>query len=221
MDSLGYHFKDRELLAEALTHPSSNLKKANGTALSYQRLEFLGDSILGAVISDLLYHHFPDEAEGALARRKAVLVSKKSVAEVVYRLKLHEHIRFSATEKKAGSDANLSIQEDIGEALIGAIFVDGGFQAAHDFIEAQWVEKLKALEQTPIDPKTALQEWAQGHGLPLPLYEIIAQEGPDHAPIFTVEVSVKNHPPERSEATSKRIAEKAAAQKLLEKLEQG
>lgn len=218
MDSLGYQFKENQLLEEALTHPSCNIKKEDGSPFSYQRLEFLGDAVLGAVISQLLVEHFPSEVEGDLARRKAVLVAKNAVAEVVRKLELHQHIRFSAIEEQSGGCDNISVQEDVGEAIIGAIFVDGGFEAARAFIQTHWLDKLKSLEKAPIDAKTALQEWAQARALGLPKYRLVAQEGPAHAPIFTVEVGIEGQSVERAEANSKRKAEQAAATKMLERI---
>ncbi len=219
MDTLGYRFKNEVLLEEALTHPSCNLKQEDGSPFSYQRLEFLGDSVLGAVVSHLLITHFPHEVEGDLARRKAVLVAKDAVAKVVRNLGIHEHIRFSAVEANSGACDNSSVQEDIGEAVIGAIFVDGGFDAAREFIATHWLERLKALKDAPIDGKTALQEWAQGRGLGLPIYTLVNQEGPAHAPIFTVEVAVEGRASQQAEANNKRKAEQSAAEKMLEQVE--
>ena len=225
MDSLAdkfiYQFKNKKLLDRALTHPSCHIKQADGTAFSYQRLEFLGDSILGACISMLLVEHFPNEPEGHLAKRKSVLVAKDSIAEVVQRLGLHEHIRFSETEARAGGAQNKSVQEDVGEAIIGAIFLDGGFDAAQAFVSKHWLEKLLAQKSVPIDSKTALQEWAQGNGLPLPHYELLSREGAAHAPIFTIQVTVKGLPAQQSQSSTKRKAEQAAAEQLLEIVQMG
>lgn len=216
MDSLGYSFKNEALLEEALTHPSCNLKQEDGTAFSYQRLEFLGDSILGAAISQLLIEHFPQEPEGDLARRKSGLVQKKAIAAVVQRLGLHEHIRFSETEGNSGGKDNISVQEDVGEAVIGAIFADGGFDAAKQFIKAHWLEAMLAQKTAPIDAKTALQEWTQARSLGLPNYQLIEQIGSAHEPIFTVEVSVGGLESQMAEGATKRKAERRAAAKMLE-----
>jgi ribonuclease-3 len=223
MDSLeqilGYSFTHPELLEEALTHPSCNLKTEAGKPFSYQRLEFLGDSVLGSVISGLLYEHFPHEVEGDLARRKSVLVAKKTIAQIVEKLGIDQHIRFSTTEANAGGAGNHSIREDIGEAIIGALYADGGFDVAKAFVQTHWLPLLQAQEEAPVDAKTALQEWAQGRGLGLPSYELIDQQGPAHEPVFTVQVLVKNQAPATAEATNKREAEQLAAKELLEQVQ--
>lgn len=216
MDSLNYSFDNPLLLEEALTHPSCNLKNEHGQPFSYQRLEFLGDAVLGAVISELLIVNYPNESEGELARRKAALVNKTPVAEVVRQLGIHKQIRFSDTEGNAGGADNSSVQEDVGEAIIGAIFVDGGYGAAKAFITTHWMGKLQAPATAPVDPKTALQEWTQARSLGLPKYELIEQTGPAHAPIFTVEVHVEGCQTQSAEASTKRKAEQAAAAKMLE-----
>ena len=221
MDSLGYEFENEALLEEALTHPSCNLKQADGTAFSYQRLEFLGDSILGAVISQLLIKHFPHEPEGDLARRKSALVQKQAIAKVVQRLALNKHIRFSDTEGNSGGADNVSVQEDVGEAVIGAIFADGGFEAAQAFISANWLEAMLAQKTAPIDAKTALQEWTQARSLGLPKYTIVEQTGTAHEPTFRVEVVVEGQPSQRAHAATKRKAERYAAIKMLEAINHG
>lgn len=218
MDSLGYAFKNSQWLEEALTHPSCNLKTEDGSPFSYQRLEFLGDAVLGAVVSQLLFEHFPQESEGALARRKAALVNKEAVAEVVRELGIQQHIRFSATEEQSGAQENISVQEDVGEAVIGAIFTDGGYEAARAFIEAHWLPRLHAQTEAPVDAKTALQEWTQARGLGLPAYSVVGQEGPAHAPLFTVEVAVEGQPSQQAAASNKRQAEQLAADQMLQQV---
>ncbi len=221
MDSLGYSFKNTALLEEALTHPSCNLKQETGAPFSYQRLEFLGDAILGAVISQLLIEHFPHEAEGELARRKSALVNKNSVAEVVRVLGINTSIRFSETEGNSGGFDNVSVQEDVGEAIIGAIFSDGGFTVAKEFIQKHWLAKMLAQETAPIDAKTELQEWTQGRKLGLPHYKILEKTGAAHEPLFTVEVTVNGLPPQTAEAATKRKAERDAANKMLKAVNDG
>ncbi len=216
MDSLNYQFSNPELLEEALTHPSCNLKNSQGNPFSYQRLEFLGDAVLGAVISALLIEHYPHEPEGDLAKRKSALVQKKAIAQLVRALGIHEHICFSETEKNHGGYDNSSVQEDVGEAIIGAIYADGGFAAAHRFIKTHWLPLLAAQEEVPMDAKTQLQEWSQAQSLGLPIYTVLNQTGAAHAPVFTVEVCVKPHAPQHAQAPTKRKAERLAAKKLLE-----
>lgn len=214
-DILGYRFTHENLLREALTHPSLNEQREDDQPLHYQRLEFLGDSILGAVVSDLLYRQYPGEPEGKLAQRKAALVAGSTLAKVMDGLQLAEHIRMSAGEESGGGRDSASIKEDVCEALIGAIYLDGGFEAAYDWVAQIWQPYVEALTAAPQDAKTSLQEWAQGRGLPLPAYNVLSQEGPAHAPVFVVEVQVEGETPQQAEASSKRQAEQRAAAKML------
>lgn len=216
--ALGHEFRHIEVLAEALLHPSVDPSVRGNAPYGYQRLEFLGDRVLGLVIAEWLMHAFPEEPEGALARRFAGLVRADALAEIAARLDLGRHLRLSPSEEECGGRRNLATLADACEAVIGALFLDGGWETARAFVRTHWAGILERDLTPPQDPKTALQEWAQGRGLPLPKYAQIACAGPDHAPIFSVEVSVGDYPPETGAGPSKRQAEKLAAERLLARL---
>ncbi len=210
-ERLGHRFARPELLREALTHASAG----TAAARDYQRLEFLGDRVLGLVIADLLLRRHPEENEGALARRHVALVRAETLAEVADGIGLGAFLILSSGEDGSGARSNRGLLADACEALIGALYLDGGLPAAECFIESQW-SQLLAASVPERDAKTALQEWAQGRSLPLPDYTVLERMGPDHAPVFTVEVRVEGLPPARAEGPSKRIAEQSAAAMLLE-----
>jgi len=212
--ALGHDFAAPELLETALTHASAAAVAA-GTAASYERLEFLGDRVVGLVIADTLMRMFPDENEGDLSRRLARLVDGGSMADIAAALDLGAFLRLSPGERRAASGGNRSILADALESVIGAIYCDGGLDAARPVVERLWAGRLDASGAPPTDPKTALQEWAQGRGLKLPHYAVISREGPDHAPLFMVEVAVTGQTPARGEGSSKRAAERAAAEALM------
>lgn len=214
---LGHRFQDPALLREALTHQSALPGGARG---SYQRLEFLGDRVLGLVIAELLLKRFPAESEGALARRLAALVRQETLAEVAAGLGLDRFVILSRAEAEAGGARNPALLSDSCEAVIGALYLDGGLAVAEAFVLAHWTALLEAERAPPRDAKTTLQEWAQGRGLPLPDYREVGRSGPDHDPVFTVEASVAGQAPARGEGRSKRLAEQAAAAALLEVLGQ-
>ncbi len=213
---LGHEFAKPELLQEALTHPSLagfRQRKKNSTT-PYERLEFLGDRVLGLVIADWLYKLFPDASEGNLAKRHAALVNRDFLRAVALEIKLEKYLRLARGEEASAARKNLATLSDALEAVIGALYLDGGLETARNFIQRYW-QKATAAETTPADPKTALQEWAQGQGLPLPVYKVIEHSGPAHAPKFKIEVTVKGHPSASAEGESKRLAEKAAAQAFI------
>lgn len=210
---VGHRFARPDLLIQALTHPSAAGR--GGSTASYERLEFLGDRVLGLVVADLLLRRFPSESEGALALRLADLVRRETLAEVARGLGLDEYLRLAKGEEAAGERRNPALLADACEALIGALFLDDGLRAARAVIEPHWTPLLEAAGKPPQDAKTALQEWAQGRGLPLPGYREIARAGPAHEPRFTVDVRVEGYPPELGEGRSKRLAEQAAAERLL------
>lgn len=208
-ERFGYRFKDVALLNLALTHAST------GADHNYERLEFLGDRVLGLVMAELLYEEFPDEAEGDLARRHAALVSGETLAQLSDGVGLGDVLKISEGERAGGGARNENILADVMEALIGATYLDGGISPCRSVIAAIWKNVLHTMHTPPRDPKTALQEWAQGRGLKLPHYEVTGRSGPDHAPQFTVTVSVDGHPALSAEGPSRRAAEKAAAVLLL------
>lgn len=213
-DILGHRFHDRRLLRDALRHPS-----IAGTlhATGYERLEFLGDRVLGLVIAESLLKRFPSEPEGHLARRLAAHVRRDALAEVARAIDLGRFIMLSRGEDVGGGRAKAGTLADCLEAVIGALYLDGGLEVAARFIHDRWEDRL-AERSPPRDPKTALQEWAQGRGLPLPRYQTLAAEGPDHAPAFTVSVTIEGQPGATAVGTSKRVAERAAAEALLNAL---
>lgn len=208
--TLNYRFKDAQLLTLALTHRSLGLEGTD----SNQRLEFLGDRVLGLVVAHLLFTEYHGEREGELARRHARLVSKDTLAEVAKQIGLGAHLHLSASEDATGGRDNPSHLEDACEALIGAMYLDGGLGPAASFIETYWKPLLLSVKEPPKDAKTELQEWAQGRGMALPEYREVARSGPDHAPEFTIEVLVGKHHASGS-ANSKRAAEQDAAGTLL------
>jgi ribonuclease-3 len=221
---IGHQFARPALLDEALTHPSAlapgrRRGRPNQPARhGYQRLEFLGDRVLGLVVADLLWRRFEDEPEGLLSRRIGQLVCRETLAGVANALGLGPHLVLSPAEAAADAAANPGILADALEALIAAIYLDGGFAAAAGFVRRWWEPLIAAMERPPRDPKTALQEWAQGRGLPLPSYALVATSGPDHALRFTVTASVAGAEPAAATASSKRAAETLAAALLLARL---
>ncbi len=204
--SIGYVFKDTGLLQVALTHSSTGEKD------NYERLEFLGDRVLGLVIASLLFKKFPDEKEGDMAKRLASLVQGETLSKLSSRISLGDYIIFSEAEAAAGGAKNDHILADVYESVIGAMYLDGGFEPCKTLIETQWEDVLYTMVEPPQHPKTAIQEWAQAQGLALPLYEIIGQSGPDHAPIFEVSLSVVGYDVVRGQGRSRAEAEKEAAQ---------
>ncbi len=212
--TIGYRFGDPALLERALTHISA-LKGAQGRAASYQRLEFLGDHVLGLAVSEMLFAAFPKADEGEMSRRLADLVRRETCAEVARTIDLGPALRLGASEANAGGRARVAILADVCESLIGAVFLDGGYKAAASFVERFWVERMRAPARPLRDPKTLLQEWAQARGLPTPSYREVERTGPHHDPVFRVAVSLPQREPAEGKGRSKRSAEQAAAAALL------
>ena len=210
--ALGHAFAQSDLLATALTHPSA---AGPGEARSYERLEFLGDRVLGLVVADVLMARYPDESEGDLARRHAPLVSRDSLVVVARGLGLGRFLRLSPGEAGAGTGDNDSVLGDSLEAVLGALYLDGGLAAAAAAIERLWAPLIVAVPAPPQEAKTALQEWAQARGRPLPAYVTVTESGPPHKPLFTVEVRVKGLPAAQGSGGSKRVAEQVAARAAL------
>ncbi|WP_457091908.1 ribonuclease III [Microvirga sp. P5_D2] len=208
---LEYDFQRPELLDEALTHVSA--PKSGGQ--SYQRLEFLGDRVLGLAIAEILFKAFPTAPEGELSRRLAELVRRESCAEIAEAWDVGPYLKLGAGEAHSGERRNQTILADVCEAIIGAVFIDGGYEAAMSLVERSFRDIMETPRRPLRDPKSALQEWAQGRGLPPPTYTVAEQTGPDHAPKFRVMVKVKGAETEFGHGTSKRIAEQAAARSLL------
>lgn len=208
---LGYRFTHRELLATALTHASA-ATPASGT---YQRFEFLGDRVLGLVVTEMLLKAFPKAPEGELSLRLAELVRKEACAEVAVALDLGGGLRFGGGKAQRTALLTTNVLGDVCEAVIGAIFQDGGLDAARNFIAANWRNKLSAESLPSQNAKAALQEWAQSDGLGVPNYSITSKSGPDHEPRFDVEARIGTLPPARGEGRTRREAEQAAATALL------
>jgi ribonuclease III len=224
---VGHAFARPELLEEALTHPSALVsehrrgRRRKPHPRGYERLEFLGDRVLGLVIADLLWRRFEGEPEGHLTRRLTHLVRREALARVADTIGLGRHLVLSRAEAAAGAVGNPGILADACEALIAAIYLDGGLDAASGFVHRFWKPLMAEMEDPPRDPKTALQEWVQARGLALPSYELVATSGPDHAPLFTVAASVAGGDRATATASSKRIAEARAASILLDRLAGG
>jgi ribonuclease III len=215
-ERIGHKFADANLLVTAMTHVSA-LKPSRKRGESYQRLEFLGDHVLGLIVSDMLYRSFPNADEGEMSKRLADLVRKESCADVAKSLGLTDDIKLGAVGAGAGARLRKSVLGDICEAVIGAVYLDGGYQAASEFVERNWTERMKKPRQPLRDPKTVLQEWAQGKGLPTPVYREVERTGPHHDPQFRVAVDLPGLAPAEGVGGSKRAAEKVAASVMIER----
>jgi ribonuclease-3 len=211
-NDLGHVFKDKDLLERALTHASAN------TARSNERLEFFGDRVLGLVIAENLHRLYPHDSEGSLALKLNALVKRDTCAAAAGAAGLAEHVILAASEVASGGRRKSAILAGVCEAVIAALYLDGGYDVARAFIERYWAEAFTQLSQDMRDSKTALQEWAQSRTpgpRDAPVYRLVGREGPDHAPRFVVEVSIAGHGAETGDGNSKREAEQAAAQAML------
>ncbi len=208
---IGIVFTDRALLQKALTHVSACTRRAD----SYQRLEFLGDRVLGLVVADLLFETFPDAAEGELSRRLAELVRRETCAEVAAEWGVAPFIILGGGEAQSGGAQKAAILGDICESIIGAVFIDAGFAAARRLVRDSFASRLDQARASLRDPKSALQEWAQGRGLATPVYRLDGQTGPDHAPRFLISAIVEGFETAQGEGSSKRHAEQAAAEAFM------
>ncbi|MEZ5847760.1 MAG: ribonuclease III [Geminicoccaceae bacterium] len=216
---IGYRFNAVRLLREALTHSSATTSGSRGSRRSNERLEFLGDRVLGLLVAEMLIAAYPDDPEGALSRRQDRLVRKETLADIALALDLGGALTLARGERQSGGRDKAGILADAMEAIIGAIYIDGGLEAVRPLVERHWRKRAEALKVPPSDPKTALQEWAQARALGLPVYESLSTSGPSHAPVFTVAVNVSGHERIVAEGGSKRDAEKAAARLFLKGLE--
>jgi ribonuclease III len=212
-ERIGYKFADKTLLERALTHISALSGGNRGN--SYQRLEFLGDHVLGLVISDMLYRAFPRANEGELSRRLSDLVRKETCADVARAMELGPALKLGSSENNAGGRLRTTILGDACEALVGAVYLDGGYAAADALVARFWKERMLKPMRPLRDPKTMLQEWAQARGLPTPAYQELARTGPHHKPKFSVTVLLPGRPPAEGIGNSKRAAEQAAAAAML------
>lgn len=213
-EALGHRFADRSLLKRALTHASMGADNSN------ERLEFLGDRVLGLVIAERLYADFPGEAEGGLAVRLNALVRREACARVAEAVGLPDHLVMAKSETSGGGRKRPLLLAGACEAMIAALYLDGGFEPARQFILKYWDPEFAALAPDLRDAKTALQEWSQGpHGpRAIPNYRVAEREGPDHAPSFKVEVKVGKLEAAVGEGATKRDAEQDAARRLLVRL---
>ena len=214
---MGHRFAEPALLREALTH-SSAVGRGRRVQHSNERLEFLGDRVLGLVIADLLIRRFAQEPEGSLTRRLSVLVQRATLAEIALEIGLGDCLVLARGEADAGGRSKPATLANGLEALIGAIYLDGGLAPAAAFVRRHFGPRLEAMRAPPEDPKTLLQEWAQGRGLALPAYRVVEVAGPAHKPRFEVSVQVGDLPPANAAAGSKQAAERAAAARLLDAL---
>lgn len=209
--ALGHRFADPSLLATALTHMSAE----DSRLASYQRLEFLGDRVLGLSVAELLFRQFPQSEEGNLSRRLADLVRKETCAEVAQGWNLGQFMRLGEGEILGGARKNKAILADACEAIIGAVFIDGGYEAARALVERAFGERMLKPVRPLRDAKTVLQEWAQGRGYPTPTYSERGRSGPDHAPVFVVAARITGLNDAEARGPSKRLAEQAAAEAFL------
>jgi len=214
---LGHSFADPALLRTALTHGSATEARAGAGAQSYERLEFLGDRVLALLLAEWLLERHPDEREGQIARRHAQVVRREALAEVAGRIGLGPHLLLARAEAEQGGRDKPSVLADACEAVIGALYLDGGLAAARGFVRAAWAPILDGITGPPKDAKTALQEWLQARGHPLPGYAEVARSGPEHAPAFRVLAEGGGLGAE-GEGASKRAAEQVAAAALLDAL---
>lgn len=208
---IGYQVSDRKLIDRALTHASHG---AGGRARDYERLEFLGDRVLALVAAEELYRRFPDIGEGDLAQRFNLLVRRESCVEVAVALGLAQFIRSGTGTDHTASSRVLA---EVCEALIAAIYLDGGLETARRFILHHWQGLFERAATVGKDAKSALQEWAHARGLPEPAYHEESRRGPDHLPVFVMLVAVEGYPATSGEGPNKQVAEQAAAQAFLER----
>ena len=212
---LGHRFGDPALLVRAVTHSSMS----SPTRSDNQRLEFLGDRVLGLVMAEALLGADKAATEGQLAPRFNALVRKETCAEVAREVDLGAGLKLGRSEMLSGGRRKQALLGDAMEAVIAAVYVDAGFEAAKSLILRLWGDRVTRVEADARDAKTSLQEWAQARGLQPPKYEMVARSGPDHAPVFTIAARLENGEAAEATAGSKRLAEQAAAKALLSKVE--
>lgn len=212
---LGHRFASPDLLVRALTHASIS----SATRPDNQRLEFLGDRVLNLIIAEALFRQDPEASEGQLAPRYNALIRKETCAEIAREIDLGAVMKLGRSEMKTGGRKKLAMLGDAMEAVIAAIYLDGGLQAARSVVLTLWGQRIETVETDARDPKSALQEWAQARGLAPPSYTEVTRSGPDHAPIFTIEAALASGQTARAQAASKRNAERDAAIALLATLE--
>lgn len=213
-DTIGHAFANKDLLSRALTHSS----KASGRNGSYQRLEFLGDRVLGLAVAEGLYTALPDADEGDLSRQLAGLVRRETCAAVAATWGVGAHLILGQGEVMGGGRRNQTILADVCEAILGAVYLDAGFSAAQAIVLAHFRPAETGSAPRGRDAKSTLQEWAMSRSLPIPTYAVVERTGPDHAPHFRMAVQVEGLEPGHGEGNSKRVAEQAAAADLLTRI---
>jgi ribonuclease-3 len=211
-EALGGEPKEPALFERALTHGSHGRD-------TYERLEFLGDRVLGLIVAGWLYQRFPSEPEGKMSRRYNALVARETCAEIGHALDLPRYIRLGRQAREDQAQLSENVIGDVVEAMIGAIFIDGGLERAEAFVKTNWSPFLEGQRKAPVHPKSALQEIAADKKLGVPVYEVLARFGPHHAPRFRIKVSLGRHGEAEAEGASKQEAETAAAAALLERFE--
>jgi ribonuclease-3 len=209
---LGHIFKDPSLFQQAITHPSA---LTPGQGRDFERLEFLGDRVLGLIIATWLFKEFPHETEGDMARRFAALVRKESLVDVAKTIGLDQKMLMKRERSSSQTKRLETLLADSCEALIGALYLDGGLEVVRTFIHRYWNDYINKSQSPPCDPKSALQEWAQAQGKSHPVYVLLNTTGPAHSPRFIVEARVNDLSPVQGEGSSKQLAEKDAAQRML------
>ncbi len=214
---LGHTFKNIKLLEEALTHPSIS---SYTERRDYERLEFLGDRVLGFIIASLLFKRFQEDDEGKMALRFSNLVRREALVRIASDINLDEFVIITKGVRRAGIQHRTSILADSCEAIIAALYLDGGVEVAGQFVEKQWEELIVKSSESRKDAKSRLQEWAQKLGKPIPVYNVVDIKGPDNNPFFTVEVLVEGVDPAQAQGSSKRVAEQAAAAVCLARLKE-
>ena len=212
---LGHKFGTPEYFRVALRHSSLAVGGPDG---SNERYEFLGDRILSLVIAEMLLGRFPNEREGDIAKRHTALVRQEALVRVAETINLGDFIEMDDGTESKGGRKNLSILADCCEAIIAALYIDGGLDAANSFISTHWIQMIDESKEPPKDAKTTLQEWAQSQGLPLPKYREDSMQGPAHEPVFVIEAMVEGKIPVKASGTSKQKAEQLAAELLLKGL---
>ena len=214
-DRIGHHFETPDLLVRALTHSSLQSPSREDN----QRLEFLGDRVLGLCMAEAVLAADREASEGQIAPRFNALVRKETCADVARQIDLGAVLKLGRSEMKSGGRRKDALLGDAMEAVIAAVYRDGGFEAARAMVLRLWGARIENVADDARDPKTALQEWAQGQGQKPPSYTETGREGPDHAPVFTIEVRLESGEAETARDTSKRAAEKAAAKALLQRVD--
>ena len=213
-NKIDYKFNNKKILQRALTHPSHN--SGNG-GYSYETYEFLGDAVLALLISDYLINKYPNETEGDLARRRSALVNGETLAKIAISLDLGKHIILARSEESIGGRENPHNLENSLEAIIGAMYLDGGLEKVKNIINKFWVPIAEGMTEVPSNPKTRLQEWSQSQGKEAPYYNLLSTVGPPHSPKFEIELAIGDMEPIRAFGTSKKVAETNAAKLFIEK----